>query len=55
MASDKRTRQRENREEKRGDEAKAAMRKKRIGIVKRYLMYTLVFAVAIIALKLISG
>lgn len=55
MASNKRERQRANREEKRAEEDKADVRKKRIAIIKRYGTYTLIFAVAIIALKLLSG
>lgn len=55
MASEKRLRQRDNRDQKRGEETKVALRRKRLSIVKRYLMYTLIFAVAIVVLKLISG
>ena len=55
MASEKRERQRANREEKRAKETKADTRKQRMAIVKRYAGYALVFGVAIIALKLITG
>jgi len=55
MASDKRNRQRENRGIKQGEESKVATRNKRRSIVKRYLVYTLIFSAAIIALKLFSG
>ncbi len=55
MASDKRERQRANRDEKRAEEQKADTRMKRIAIIKRYGTYALIFAAAIIALKLLSG
>jgi hypothetical protein len=55
MASEKRERQRANREEKRAEESKADVRKQRMAIVKRYAGYALIFAVAIVALKLIAG
>lgn len=50
MATDKRDRQRANREEKKAAEAKAAARKARLGIVKKYAIYTAIFAVAILLL-----
>ena len=50
MATDKRDRQRANREEKKAAEAKAAARKARFDIVKRYAIYTAIFAVAILLL-----
>ncbi len=55
MASDKRERQRANRDIKRAEEDKAGQKSKRIAIIKRYGMYTFIFAAAIVALKLISG
>lgn len=55
MASEKRERQRANREEKRAEESKADTRKQRMAIVKRYAGYALIFGAAIVALKLIAG
>lgn len=50
MATDKRDRQRANREEKKAAEAKAAARSARWDIVKKYAIYTAIFAVAILLL-----
>lgn len=50
MATDKRARQRANREQKKEAEAKAATRKQRFDIVKKYAIYTAIFAVAILLL-----
>jgi hypothetical protein len=55
MASEKRDRQRANRDEKRAKEGKADIRKQRMGIVKRYAGYALIFGAAIVALKLFTG
>lgn len=55
MASEKRDRQRANREEKRAEEHKVDIRSKRIAIVKRYAMYAVLFGAAIIALRLFTG
>lgn len=55
MASEKRERQRANREVKRAKEDKVDVRNRRIAIIKRYGTYALIFAAAIIALKLLSG
>jgi len=55
MASEKRERQRTNREQKLVEEQKADTRRRRIAIIKRYATYTIVFGAAIIALKLLSG
>jgi hypothetical protein len=55
MATEKRDRQRANREEKRAAESKADARKQRMAIVKRYAGYALIFAAAIVALKLFTG
>ncbi len=55
MATDKRDRQRANREEKRALEAKAEKRRRVIGIVKKYAIYTGIFAAAIIALRIFVG
>ena len=50
MATDKRDRQRANREEKRAAEAKAARRKHWITLAKRWAIYTAIFVVAILVL-----
>ena len=55
MATEKRERQRANREVKKAAEAKASVRAKRWGIVKRYATYTLVFAIGIILLRIFFG
>ncbi len=55
MATDKRERQRANREVKKAAEARAEMRAKRWGIVKRYATYTAVFAVGILLLRIFFG
>ena len=55
MATDKRERQRANREIKKAEEAKLDDKKKRWAIVKRYAMYTVIFAIALLALKLFFG
>jgi hypothetical protein len=55
MASEKRERQRANRDEKRAEEDKTTVRHHRMAIVKRYAGYALIFGVAIIALKIFTG
>jgi hypothetical protein len=55
MASEKRERQRANREEKRAKESKADVKRQRMAIVKRYAGYALIFGAAILALKLFFG
>lgn len=55
MASEKRERQRANRDQKQAEQQKLDTRKARIAIVKRYGTYALIFAAAIVALKLVSG
>lgn len=55
MATDKRDRQRANRELKKQDQAKANSKKQRMDIVKRYAGYTVIFAIALIALKVFFG
>jgi len=55
MASEKRERQRANREEKRAKETKVDTRKQRMAIVKRYAGYALLFAAVIVALKIFTG
>jgi hypothetical protein len=55
MPSEKRERQRANREEKRAKESKADIRKQRMAIVRRYAGYALLFGAAIVALKIFAG
>ncbi len=55
MATDKRERQRANKEVKKAEKAKIDVKKQRWAIVKRYAMYTLIFAIALLALKLFFG
>ncbi len=55
MPSDKRERQRANRDEKRAKEQKVETRNKRISIIKKYAGYALLFAAAIVALKIFTG
>jgi len=50
MATDKRDRQRANREEKKAAAAKAAARKERFDLIKKYAIYAAIFAVAILLL-----
>ncbi|MFV1969663.1 MAG: hypothetical protein ACC683_01530 [Acidimicrobiia bacterium] len=55
MASEKRERQRANRDQKLAEEHKADGRKQRVAIIKRYATYALIFGAAIVALKFFSG
>ncbi len=55
MATDKRDRQRANKGLKRAEEAKKAMKAHRFSVIKRYAWYTVLFAMAIIALKIFFG
>lgn len=55
MATDKRDRQRANRELKAAEKAKANKKKHRIRVIKRYGMYTLIFGAALVALKVFFG
>lgn len=55
MATDKRERQRANRELKKAEEAKDDLKRRRWAIVKRYGMYTVLFALGLVALKLFFG
>jgi hypothetical protein len=55
MATDKRDRQRANREEKRAAEEKAAKRRRIFDLIKRYAIYTAIFVVAIFALRFFAG
>ncbi len=55
MATDKRERQRANREAKRAQEAKAAKRKHLIDQVKRYGAYAALFIGSLLALRFFTG
>ena len=55
MATDKRERQRANRELKKAEQAKQSLKQQRWAIVKRYSMYTAIFAIALVALKIFFG
>lgn len=55
MATDKRARQRANREAKRQEQVKADYKRQRMAIVKRYAGYTVIFAIALVALKVFFG
>ncbi len=52
MATDKRERQRANREEKKAAEEKAAKRKHRLDLAKRWALYVALFLIAIVVLRL---
>jgi hypothetical protein len=55
MATDKRDRQRQNRAAKKEAEAKASKRKRRFDLAKRWAIYTAIFIVAIVILRIIAG
>lgn len=55
MATDKRERKRANREIKKAEEAKQQRKEHRISVIKRYAMYTVLFSIALIALKVFFG
>lgn len=55
MATDKRDRQRANREAKQAEEAKAAKRKKLFDQIKKYGGYTLLFIITLIAFRVFFG
>lgn len=50
MATEKRDRQRANREEKRAAEEKAAKRKHRLDLARRWAFYAVIFVIAILVL-----
>jgi len=54
MSSEKRARQKANRELKRAEEAKAAKRKYQFGQVKKYAGYAVLFIATLVLLKLIT-
>lgn len=55
MATDKRDRQRANKDLKRAEEAKKAKKAHRISVIKRYAWYAVIFALSIVALKVFFG
>jgi hypothetical protein len=55
MATDKRDRQRANKDIKRAEQAKKTQKTHRISVIKKYTWYTVLFAMAIIALKVFFG
>jgi cell division protein FtsL len=55
MATDKRDRQRANREEKKAAEAKTAKRQHRFDLVKKWAIYAIIFIVVILALRSFVG
>ena len=55
MATDKRDRQRQNRAVKKEAEAKAATRKRRIDLAKRWAIYVTIFIIAIVILRIVAG
>jgi len=55
VPSEKRQRQRSNREQKRAEEAKRRRRAEIMAIVRRYTIYALVFGGALVALTLLFG
>ncbi|MCL1588782.1 MAG: hypothetical protein M3092_10195 [Actinomycetia bacterium] len=55
MSSDKRARQKANRETKKEQDAKAAKRKRLFGQVKKYAGYALLFVASIVAFRIFFG
>lgn len=55
MATDKRERQRQNREAKKAEEAKKANRRRRFDLAKRWAIYTVLFMGALVILWLVTG
>ena len=55
MATDKRERQRSNREAKKAEEAKKAKRQHIFDQIKKYGGYAVLFLVSLAALKLLTG
>jgi hypothetical protein len=55
MSSDKRARQKANREAKKAQEAKAAKRRHYFGLVKKYAGYALLFVASIVAFRIFFG
>jgi hypothetical protein len=55
MSSDKRARQKANRETKKEQEAKVAKRRRVFGQVKKYAGYALLFVASIVAFKIFFG
>ncbi len=55
MATDKRDRQRANREVKKAEQAKAAKRKRRFDQIKKFGGYALLFVISIVILRIFTG
>lgn len=55
MATDKRDRQRANRDAKKAQQAKVDKRKQIFARVKKYAFYALIFVASIVILRLIAG
>jgi hypothetical protein len=55
MSSDKRARQKANREAKKAQEAKVAKRRHYFGLVKKYAGYALLFVASIVAFRIFFG
>jgi hypothetical protein len=55
MATDKRERQRQNREAKKAAEEQASKRQQRWRMVRKYAIYAAIFIAAIVALRLFVG
>jgi len=55
MATDKRDRQRANREVKKAKRAKVDKRQRLFARVKKYSFYALIFVVSIVILRIIAG
>lgn len=55
MATDKRDRQRHNREAKKVEEEKAAKRRRRLSLIKKYAIYAVIFGASIVVLYFLTG
>lgn len=55
MATDKRDRQRANREEKKAEEAKTAKRQRAFGLAKKWAIYAALFIAIVVIFKLVAG
>jgi cell division septal protein FtsQ len=55
MATDKRDRQRQNREAKKVEEEKAAKKRRRISLIKRYAIYVVIFGASIVILYFLTS
>ncbi len=55
MATDKRDRQRANRDVKKAEQAKADKRKQLFARIKKYSLYALIFVASIVILRIVAG